>query len=49
MNEQTMTVNITDEGVIIDMFDGDNLIATYGRTFEEWAENPEVTLPLSSR
>jgi len=41
----TMTINITHEGVIIDVFDDDDLIATYGRTFEEWAENPEVTLP----
>jgi hypothetical protein len=37
----TFNVTVTDEGVIIDFFEGDEAIATFGRTFQEWAENSE--------
>ena len=36
--EGTLHVNITAEGLIIDLFHGDELIATWARTAQEFTE-----------
>lgn len=35
-DERAININITNEGVIMDAFQNDQLVGTVGMTFEEW-------------
>jgi hypothetical protein len=36
--ELLTTVTVTDEGIIIDFFQGDECVGTIGKTFDEWLD-----------
>lgn len=37
-DERSIVVNVTEEGVIMDVYQGGLLWATVGMTFDEWAD-----------
>ncbi len=44
---ETLVINQTHEGLLLDLYSGDEHLATVGRTFDEWAEWMREVDPLA--